>query len=398
MKTITGFLIFVCAMIGFSQKSDVACVVKGNTNFAINIYQKIHPESGNIFFSPYSISTALAMTYVGARSETDKQMAQALHFSLTQEQLHPAFSELQSELQKLQKKFNFKLNIANALWIEKSYKLLSEFLKVNQKHYDANLFHLDFKEKTERSRRKINDWVEKKTEGKIRDLLSEGIITALTRLVLTNTIYFKAEWENQFKAESTKPEDFWMTAKDRTEVQMMRQKSYFGYKEDENLQVLEMPYKGRAISMFVFLPKKRDGLSELESCLNSSTLSEWTTNIKRQEVLVFMPKFKTTKDLNLKEILKSLGMTDAFSYKADFSGMESKKELYISDAVHKAFIEVDEAGTEAAAATAVVMEVTSALPIKEPPVFKADHPFMFLIQDSETKSILFMGRLTNPGD
>jgi serpin B len=396
MKTISIVLIFACAMICFGQKSDVTCVARGNTNFAIDIYNKIRQESGNIFFSPYSISTAFAMTYVGARCETEKQMAHTLHFPLAQGRLHPAFSELQSKLQSLQEIFEFKLNIANALWIEKSYELLSDFLDVNQKYYDANLFHLDFKEDTENSRLKINGWVEEKTEGKIRDLLAEGIITALTRLVLTNTIYFKAEWEKQFPADSTKTDDFWLTAEEKTDVQMMQQKSYFGYSENENLQVLEMRYKGRALSMFVFLPRNKDGLCEMESQLNSDKLKEWTSNLVRQEVVVFMPKFKTTKDLNLKEILISLGMTDAFSLNADFSGMEPKKELCITDAVHKAFIELDEAGTEAAAATAVVVGVKSALPGKEPPVFRADHPFMFLIRDNETQSILFMGRLTKP--
>jgi len=396
MKTISILLFFVCAMISFAQKSDVTCVVRGNTDFAIDIYQKIRQESGNIVFSPYSISTAFAMTFVGARSETEKQMAQALHFSLAQEQLHPSFSELQSKLQSLQDEFDFRLNIANALWIEKSYELLFEFLDVNRKHYGANLFHLNFKEDSENSRLKINDWIEKKTEGKIKDLLSEGVIKSLTRLVLTNTIYFKADWEKQFHAENTRRSDFWLTAEEKAEVQMMQQKSYFGYTENEILQVLEMRYKENALSMFVFLPKKIDGLCDLESQLNSSTLMEWTSNLKRQEVKVFMPKFKTTRDLNLKEILISLGMTYAFSWNADFSGMEPEKELYITDAVHKAFIEVDEAGTEAAAATAVVMALTSARPIKEVPVFKADHPFMFLIRDNTTESILFIGRLTKP--
>jgi serpin B len=397
MKTITVFLISACALFGFSQKSDVSCIVRGNTDFAIDIYQKISPESGNIFFSPYSISTALAMTYVGARSETEKQMAQTLRFTLPQEQLHPAFCELQSGLQGRQKAFDFKLNIANALWIEKSYKLLSEFLDVNKKYYDANLFHLDFKKDTDKSRLKINDWVEKKTEKKIKDLLSKGIITALTRLVLTNTIYFKAEWEKQFHANSTNTADFWLTADEKTDVQMMQQKSRFGYREYRNIQILEMRYKEEALSMFVFLPKKIDGLHDLESQLSSESLKAWTSNLTSREVMVYMPKFETTKALNLKKILTSLGMTDAFSRKADFSGMEPRKELFISDAVHKAFIDVDEAGTEAAAATAVVLEVTSAFPIKEPPVFNANHPFMFLIRDNETQSILFMGRLTNPG-
>lgn len=396
MKAASILLIFACAMISFAQQSDTERVVRGNSDFAVDIYQKIRQERGNIFFSPYSISTAFAMTYVGARSETEKQMAQALHFSLAQEHLHPAFSALRSKLQSLQDESDFKLNIANALWIERSYDLLFEFLDVNRKHYGANIFRADFKGNAENSRLEINDWIEEKTEGKIKNLLAEGAIRSLTRLVLTNTIYFKAEWEKQFHSISTKRADFWLTAAEKTEVQMMQQKSNFGYKENENLQVLEMRYKKKALSMYVFLPRKINGLSELEAQLSSDTLSEWTTNLKRQEVKVFMPKFEATKKLNLKEILISLGMSDAFSQTADFSGMENKKELYITDALHKAFIKVDENGTEAAAATAITLSLTSAHPIKEVPVFRANHPFMFLIRDNATKSILFIGRLTKP--
>jgi serpin B len=398
MKLFCLVLILIGAGVCFSGESDTQTLVDGNTAFALDLYQKIRVTKGNHFFSPYSISTALAMTYGGARGDTEKQMAHVLHFSLDQSNLHPTFSELQSHFQKIQEESEFRLNIANALWIEESYKLLSEFLELNRKYYEANLFNVDFKKDPEGSRLKINDWVEKKTEEKIKDLLGEGIIDTLTRLVLTNTIYFKAEWDRKFDANNTKERDFWITEETKTKVHMMTQKSYFGYCENKDLQVLEMSYEGGNLSMVVLLPRKRDGLSELEAQLNTRSLKEWTSNLRINHIEIFIPKFTTTRSFNLNKILVSLGMVDAFSDSADFSGMEPKKELKISDVVHKAFIDVDEEGTEAAAATAVVMLVKSALPPKDLPQFIADHPFLYLIRDKETGTILFMGRLTEPGN
>jgi len=336
MKIRVLLLIVVCATISFSQEPDVMRVVQGNTDFAIELYQKIRQESGNVFFSPYSISTALAMAFAGARGETERQMAQALHFSLSQEQLHPAFSSLLSKLLSLQKQYEFNLNIANALWIEKSYELLSDFLDINRRYYGANLFHLDFIMDPEGARFKINDWIATKTEGKIKDLLSEGVVKTLTRLVLTNTIYFKAEWDKQFSKQRTKPDDFWLAPGKKMMVLMMNQKARYGYKDHEIVQVLEMPYKGRALAMVIVLPKTVDGLSDVESQLSRENLEEWTSDLRGQEVEVFLPKFKTMESLNLKENLRSMGMVDAFNSEADLSGMESRKELFITDAVHKA--------------------------------------------------------------
>ena len=398
MKSVCLVLILICAGVCFSEETEMQALVDGNTAFALDLYEKIRETKGNHFFSPYSISTALAMTYGGARNKTEKQMADVLHFSLDQSKLHPTFFELQAYFQKIQEESEFRLNIANALWLEKSYDLLSEFLKLNQKYYEANLFNVDFIKDPEGSRLKINDWVEQKTEEKIKDLLGKGIIDALTRLILTNTIYFKAEWTRKFEPHKTKEKDFWMTEGTKTKVKMMTQKSFFGYRESKDLQVLEMSYKGGNLSMVVLLPKKIDGLSELETQLNPQSLKEWTSNLSITHIEVYIPRFTTTRSSNLKKILESLGMIDAFSDSADFSGMEPKKELKISDVVHKAFIDVDEAGTEAAAATAVVMGVKSALPPRDLPQFIADHPFLYLIRDKQTGTILFMGRLTEQGN
>ena len=398
MKSLCIVLILICAGVCFSEESNMQTLVDGNTAFALDLYQKIRETKGNHFFSPYSISTALAMTYGGARSKTELQMANVLHFSLDQSHLHSTFSELQNYFQKVQEESEFRLNIANALWIQDSYELLSEFLELNRKYYEANLFSVDFKKDPEGSRLKINDWVEKKTEEKIKDLLGEGIIDVLTRLVLTNTIYFKAEWSRKFDSKKTKEKDFWLTEETKTKVQMMTQKSFFGYRESQELQVLEMLYEGSNLSMIVILPRKIDGLSELEAQLNTQSLKEWTSNLSSKHVEVFIPKFTTTRSFNLNQTLVSLGMVDAFSDSADFSGIEPKKELKITDVVHKAFIDVDEEGTEAAAASAVVMGVKSALPPKDLPQFIADHPFLYLIRDRQTGTILFMGRLTEPGN
>jgi serpin B len=379
-----------------AEDRNLQFLVQGNSEFALDMYHKVRCDEGNIFFSPYSISAAFAMTYAGARCETQTQIARALHFSLDPCQLHLGFSTLHAQFQKLQENSPFRLNIANALWIQKEYELLQTFVELNQKYYEANLFKLNFHEDPEGSRIKINDWVEDKTEGKIRDIIPAGAIQTLTRLVLTNTIYFKAEWQHTFSAHKTKEQDFWITPEENIKVQMMSQKEHYGFWEDKALQILEMPYIRQDLSMIVFLPRKRDGLSDLESKLNIENINRWLSDLNRQQVNVSFPKFTTTQNIDLKTILSALGMVDAFTHNADFSGIEPKKELYITDALHKAFIDVDEIGTEAAAATAVIGGITSIQPPEVVPEFRADHPFFYLIRDNKTKSFLFMGRLSRP--
>ncbi len=396
MSLFIGIFFFV--MVSQAGDTDLHGLVRGNSAFALDMYHKIRSNEGNIFYSPYSISTAFAMTYAGARGETQKQMAAVFHFTLDLCQLHPSFSELQAHFQKLQENSPFRLNIANALWIQKDYGLLQEFIEMNQKYYQASLFNLNFRKDPEGSRLKINGWVEDKTEGKIQDLLPGGAIKTLTRLVLTNAIYFKAEWQNTFNADNTKEEEFWITPEEKIKVQMMSQKDRFGYWENEALQILEMPYIREDLSMVVFLPLKKDGLPDLESKLDTETLNNWISKLNPQHVHVFFPKFKTAQNIDLKKILIALGTVDSFTDKADFSGMEPNKDLYITDALHKAFIDVDEVGTEAAAATAVSVGVTSILPPEFVPEFKADHPFLYLIKDNKTQSILFLGRLIRPGE
>lgn len=374
--------------------SDTKTSAEGNTSFALNLYGKVKEAEGNLFFSPYSISTALAMTYAGARGNTEKQMAEVLHFTLGQKQLHPAFALLEAQLNAVQERGGIELSVANALWSQKDYVFLSEFLDLTKKHYGAGLNLVDFKTACEAVRKKINAWVEEKTKNKIKDLIKPGILNPLTRLVLTNAIYFKGNWESQFKKTQTKEAPFWLAPGKSIKVPMMTQKQEFHYMENSNLQMLALPYVGNDLSMIVLLPKEVGGLAQIETALNVGNLITWTRLLRKGETLVFLPKFKMTSQFSLGKTLASMGMFDAFTGKADFSGMTGKKDLYISSVIHKAFVDVNEEGTEAAAATAVTMKRLS-MPAP-PPVFRADHPFIFLIRHNPSESILFLGRVVNP--
>ncbi len=382
-------------------------VAKGNTEFALDLYAKLKDEKKgkNLFFSPYSISSALAMTYAGARGNTAKQMADVLHFDLEQKKLHPAFAALTNNM-KISGQKGLELHIANALWGQQGYKFLDEFVALNNKNYGAGLKDVDFVGATEEARKTINKWVEKQTKDKIKNLLKPGVLDSLTRLVLTNAIYFKGDWVKQFDKKLTKKENFSVTPGKKVKVSMMamkpsgRKELKLNYGETDDAQVLELPYKGDKVSMVILLPKKVDGLSALEKSLSADTLRNCISKLhKRKLAAVYLPKFKMTCEFKLGEALQYLGMRDAFVFgKADFSGMNGVtsglERLYITAVVHKAFVDVNEEGTEAAAATAVVMG-RGGRP-KPPPEFRADHPFLFLIRDKATGSILFMGRVVNP--
>ena len=370
-------------------------VVDGNNQFATDLYSELtKEESGNLLLSPYSISTALAMTYAGARGETETEMAKVLHFTLPQDRLHPAFSGLISHFNEGGKKRPYQLNVANRLWGQKGYHFQPEFLKTTEEHYGAELAQVDFVSQTEQTRQTINRWVEEQTQEKIKDLIARGVLDGLTRLVLTNAIYFKGDWKYQFDKKRTKEAPFMVTPEKEINVPMMHQQTQFKYAAFPDMQVLEMPYSGDELSMVVLLPKKVDGLAKLEKSLTVETIEQWTGRLRPTKVSVFLPKFKMTCQFGLKGVLASMGMPQAFGNKSDFSGMNGKKDLYISAVIHKAFISVNEEGTEAAAATAVVMRLKSKP--RPNPVFRADHPFVFLLKDNQTGSILFMGRVMEP--
>ena len=371
-------------------------IIAGNNAFAIELFQKLKGAEGNLFFSPYSISTALAMTYAGARANTEKQMSAAMHFDLDQKKFHDGFGEFQSNLNEYEKKGDVKLEVANSLWLQKDYVFLPAFLEETKK-YDAGLNYVNFISETEKARIAINLWVEKKTNEKIKDLIAPGMLDAMTRLVLANAIYFKGKWAVPFDSSATKDLPFYGPSNNSVKVPMMCIRDHeFGFMENSDNQCLEMPYAGNDLSMFVILPKKRNGLNELEKTFNKINLIFWTKHIYKEKVLVFFPKFKILKSFSLTRQLSSMGMYDAFGGAADFSSMTGAKDLCISDVIHKAFVDVNEEGTEAAAATAVVMRLESQMVTRAPPTFRADHPFIFLIRDNHSGAILFMGRITDP--
>jgi len=374
------------------SETDVEVIVGGNTAFAFDLYGKLREDEGNLFFSPHSISTALAMTYAGARRNTESQMAQTLHFSLDQKELHPTFASLDRRLETVLEQGQIQLAVANSLWPQIDYAFLEGFMSLVKENYGVLISPVNYAQ-TEAARKVINTWVEQKTEDKIKDLIPPGLIDELTTLVLVNAIYFKGNWARQFDPSLTKGATFWMTPAEGIEVPMMTQQQDFRYAESESVQVLELPYVGGDLSLVVLLPRKADGLEELENALTAENLEKWTSDLWEREVFVALPVFKMSGKFMLGGTLASMGMTDAFGSNADFSGMDGSKSLFISEVIHQAFIEMNEEGTEAAAATAVVMARSIPPPT---PTFRADHPFVFLIRDNHSGSILFLGRVVNP--
>ncbi|HEX5268842.1 MAG TPA: serpin family protein [Gemmataceae bacterium] len=378
------------------KNADVATVVKGNNQFAFDLYDQLRKKDGNLFFSPESISTALAMTYAGARGDTADEMAKALHFTLPPDKLAPAFGALLKDLNGEVRKPGYRLAVANALWGQKGEGFKDDYLKVTKDDYGAGLRPLDFAGNAEGARAEINAWVEKQTQNKIKDLLPPGVIDRMTRLVLTNAVYFKGDWQSPFKKDRTRDEVFDDGTDAKKRVPMMHQSARFKYLDAGDLQVLEMPYVGKDLSMVVLLPKKVAGLGDLENGLTADKLAGWLGKARGEEVVVSLPRFKTTSEFSLKATLEGLGMKKAFRVPgADFSGINGKEDLFLSAVVHKAYADVKEEGTEAAASTGAVLRPLSVRP--PAPEFRADHPFIFLIRDTRNGSVLFLGRVVDPG-
>jgi serpin B len=378
-----------------ATKEGIASVVTDNNGFALDMYAKLSDGSGNVFFSPWSISAAFAMTYEGARGRTAEEMRQVLHFTADDLVRRSSFASLYNKLNPQGAKYQ--LSTANALWAQKDYPFLAEYQDTVLNYYAGRVTNLDFIKETEASRQIINTWVEEQTNNKIEDLLPPDSLNAMTRLVLTNAVYFKGDWVKGFKKSETKDQNF-RTPTGAVKVPMMSRTdkdSRFGYFENDDLQVLEMPYKGDKISMLVLLPKS-DSLQGLETSLTAENLQLWSASAREnnERVSVFFPRFKFETKYSLVPIFEEMGMPTPFSMEADFSGMDGTKLLYISVVFHQAYVDVDEKGTEAAAATAVVMTLNG-IP-SGPLTFRADHPFIFIIQDRDTGSILFMGRVEDP--
>lgn len=376
-----------------ADPEDVRALVQGNNEFAIELYSRLSQREGNIVCSPYSISSALAMTYAGARGTTAEQMAKALHFSPDQKRLHGAFARMTWELQKGGKPMPYRLRLANTLWGQYGLPFREEFRDIMQRAYRAGFREVDFAGSPDKSRRTINRWVEERTEGKIRDLLKPPDIISQTRLVLTNAIYFIGSWQQPFPKTLTKIGNFEIEPGTLVDVNMMRSSDYarHRYYANQEFQLLELPYKGERLAMIVLLPVKKGGLREVEDRLTAEKLRKGISGLSQRRGPVALPRFRIGTKINLRETLMEMGMDTAFSEQANFTGITPSEELRIKDVVHGCHIDVDELGTEATAATAVIM-------MKDTPpfVFRADHPFLYLILDRSSAAIVFLGRVLDP--
>lgn len=376
----------------FETDQDVEKVLKGSDEFARELYGRLAAKEGNGFFSPQSIHAALAMTYAGARGETARQMAKVLHAPADPEKFHPAVADASRRIFGFGLPSGHELFAANSIWVRDRLRLTDEFSRLMRDFYGATLYRVNFAKDPAAARQRINHWVEQHTNDRIKDLLQPDQVTRDTGLILTNALYFKGAWLDRFSVKQTQPRDFHLGPDKVVSVPMMQQTGQFRYADRGAFKVLELPYEGEATSMLVFLPSQPDGLPSLEANLLKNQLSAWLRGTPKQSVVVGMPRFRLTSTYELKPVLAELGMTDAFSSAADFSGMTGKKELFIGAVAHKAFLDVNEDGTEAAAATAVVM-LRSARPQA---TFIVDRPFVLLIRDNRTGTVLFMGRVVNP--
>jgi serpin B len=381
----------------FSRAADTAPLVAGNTQFALDLYARLKSGDGNLFFSPYSISTCLAMTWAGARGNTASQMAGALHLQGSPALVHSQFADLQKQLNAVQAKKKVALNIANGLWAQKDHPFLPAFFKIATDDYASQIRQADFHTAAEATRLEINNWVSAKTADRIQDLIPPGAVDGDTRLVLVNAIYFKGRWDTPFKKSKTRPAPFKTESGRSVTEPFMHETEWFGYAETNGLQLLELTYAGGDLSMVVLLPAETSSFKEFEDSLTAKNLDLWLRQSRGSKVEVFLPKFRLTEEFSLGDTLAAMGITEAFTSNADFSGMDGGRDLFISAVIHKAFVEVNEEGTEAAAATGAVA-VASAVRIEpmDVPVFRADHPFVFLIRDTHSGSILFLGRFAGP--
>lgn len=378
-------------------EADAQAVIEGNNRFALDLYDQLaKDEDGNLFISPFSVSTALAMTYAGADGDTEAQMADVLHLPMPEDKLHATYNYLLKDLNRRVEDSDSELRVANALWAQKDFDFLKQFVMLLEDNYEAALHEVNFKDPRGRqdASELVNGWVEDRTEGKIEDLIQPDMLSKLTRLILTNAIYFKGSWAQEFKDRKTYDSPFTLSDGTELEVPTMHQSSKFQFAHLDGVKALELPYSDGDLSMVILLPDTHEGLEKLEKSLTFGRLKRILGNLRETEVNVALPRFKITWKAMLEKPLKEMGMKDAFSLPpADFSGMTGSKDLMIQHVVHKAFVEVNEEGSEAAAATGVVIGKTSIVVRKE---FRANHPFLFLIRDGETGSILFMGRVANP--
>jgi serpin B len=368
-----------------------APVIDANNRFALELYPRLaRGHDRNVFFSPYNIWSALALLYEGARGQTADEMRQMFHPPDDPALRHQAVAALH---QRLQAEGAYTLKAANAIWADNSYPFLPAYIALARRAYDARVTNVDFVRRAEEARKAINAWVAEQTNRKIEELFAPGALTEDTRMALTTAIYFKGHWVAEFDKDVTRTEDFRAPSGTKRVPMMMQAGERFRYAEDGGTQVIELPYKGEALSMLILLPKE-DRLDRVESSLTVERLAGWRRRLSLQPVDVYLPRFTFRTGYDLVEHLKALGMKAAFTDRADFTGLAATRKLAVDDAVHQAFVEVNEEGTEAAAATGFAVGVTSVQP--SPPVFRADHPFIFAIQETRTGNLLFVGRFASP--
>jgi serpin B len=385
-----------------ASKADVQALVEGNTAFAFDLYQALRSSSGNLVYSPYSISLAFAMAYGGAGGETASQIAQVLHYSLPQDQFHPAFDALDLELAQraaqatgVTPSERFSLNIANALWGQSGWSFLPKFLDLLAADYGAGMRLVDFQKSPESARQQINNWVSDQTQRKILNLVPEGAIDTSTRLVLVNAIYYKAFWEYAFDPSRTGNEPFNLVDGSTVSVPMMSNEGQetLAYAAGDGYQAVALPYKGGLTEMVILVPDAGN-FSKFEAALTPAAYQQILAALTPQSVILSMPKFNFDSQYELGDTLSSMGMPDAFlADKADFSGIDGAHDLFISSVIHQAAVAVDEKGTVAAAATAIVM---SGAAMPSGIQLTIDRPFLFFIRDIPSGTILFMGRVLNP--
>ena len=375
-----------------------AIVAKGNNTFATELYEQLKAEPGNLLFSPYSLSTALTMTYAGACGNTEVQMANVLHLDLEPQQVHQAAGAWMSELNTASNaQKGYQLYAANALWGQEEYTFLPQFTELLKAYYNAELTPLNFASAPQESGKVINAWVKQQTQGKIPELINPATLDSSTVLVLTNAIYFKGRWALPFEKEKTQDAPFILGSGNNVDVPMMRQTADVFYFEDDSIQMVEFPYEqpgdGVSLSMLFLLPREPANFAAIEASLSVEFIESTFEKMQKQKVSINIPRFTVSSTFSLPDALKALGMDEAFSLPpADFSGITGAKDLYISDVLHKVFLEVNEEGSEAAGASAVMMSRGLA----RHPVFQADHPFWIVIRENSTGGFLFFGRIMDP--
>jgi serpin B len=377
---------------------DVKAVADGINHFTFDLYQQVRSKPGNLVLSPASVSTALAMAAAGAKGQTAEQLDAALTVRLTPQRLHPAYAALIRSWTQPGEKRPYRLELANSLWGAKGAAWRDEYLRLVRDSYSGGLEEVDFAD-AEAARATINDWVAGHTGQRIKDIIPPGGVDAATRLVVANAVYFKGDWVNLFRKDATRATTFYLSAGEGQPVPTMSQTNQYGYALGEDVAVLQMPYAGEELAMVILLPHQITGFDQFEKSLSVEKVNGWLEKLERQEVGVYLPRFKLEWGEELSGRLRSLGVQDAFDpMAADFSGMNGTGNLFVRTVRHRAFVEVNEEGTEAAGAT--VLEMPKSAPgegaPRLPPVFRADHPFVFLIRDLRTGAILFLGRVADP--